>query len=67
MAGGTLMPATSSDEEKASVLVRRRSILLALCAATPVEAKSLQSIIQNGYLTTVKGWLDDILSGGTGE
>jgi len=60
------MPATSSDEEKASVLVRRRSILLALCAATSVEAKSLQSIIQNGYLMTVKGWLDDILSGSTG-
>lgn len=66
MAGGTLMPATSGDEEKASVLVRRRSILLALCAATPVEATSLRTIIQNGYLTTVKSWLDDILSGSTG-
>ena len=61
------MPATSGDEEKASVLVRRRSILLALCAATPVEATSLRTIIQNGYLTTVKSWLDDILSGSTGE
>ena len=68
MAGGMLlMPTTSTPEEKVSVVVRRRSILLTICAATPVDAESIQGVIKNGLLTSVKGWLDDCVENAVGK
>ena len=67
MAGGMLlMPPALSEEGKVSVIVRRRSVLLAICAATNKEAASINEIIKTGFLTNVKGWLDDSLTKSVG-
>ena len=68
MAGGMLlMPPTTTPEEKILVIVRRRSILLTICAATSPNVESIQKIIQNGFLTNVKGWLDDCIQNSVGK
>ena len=41
--------------------------MLALVASTPTESSVLDIVLQNGYLSTVKLWMDDILKGTLGE
>ena len=55
------------DERKKSILAQRRCIILAIVGSTPPTNYSLARILQNGFLSTVKSWLDDILSGNVGE
>jgi hypothetical protein len=38
-----------------------------LVASTPTENTTLDLILQNGYLSEVKLWMDDILKGFVGE
>ena len=60
------VPGGDLDIKKVT-LVSRRCIILALVASTPSENSSLEVILKNGYLNTVKLWMDDILSGSEGE
>jgi hypothetical protein len=41
--------------------------VLTLVASTPAENAMLDIVLQNGYLSTVKLWMDDILKGSLGE
>lgn len=52
---------------QAAVLAQRRCIILAIVGATPTSNSALESILQAGFLSAVKTWLDDILNGTVGE
>jgi hypothetical protein len=67
MASGTESVAGDDIERTKAILVSRRCIILALVGSTPVGNTSLDLILQNGYLSSVKLWMDDILSGSVGE
>eukprot|EP00594_Rhizosolenia_setigera_P007953 CAMPEP_0178969600 /NCGR_PEP_ID=MMETSP0789-20121207/18968_1 /TAXON_ID=3005 /ORGANISM="Rhizosolenia setigera, Strain CCMP 1694" /LENGTH=49 /DNA_ID= /DNA_START= /DNA_END= /DNA_ORIENTATION= len=41
----------------------RRAILLTIVGATPTESRTLKNIMEEGYLFTVKSWLEDIQNG----
>ena len=41
--------------------------MLSLVASTPLENAMLDSVLRNGYLSTVKLWMDDITKGTVGE
>lgn len=55
------------DAQKSAVLEYRRCIILAIAGATPTSNAQLVQILTNGFLDSVKSWLDDILSGSVGE
>jgi len=69
-----LLELTTSDTNSLSgdynsrnaVLVSRRAIVLTLVGSTPMETTVLHTILQNGYLSVVKIWMDDILKGSIG-
>lgn len=52
---------TSDLELKKQTLRYRRCILLAVVGGTPIESPSLARIVADGYLNSVKIWLDEIL------
>jgi hypothetical protein len=54
-------------ESKKAILAQRRCIILAIVGATPSSNTTLASVLENGFLSTVKSWLDDILGGSVGE
>jgi hypothetical protein len=54
-------------ETKKAILISRRSIILALVGSTPPSIASLDRILINGYLSTAKNWMDDVLVGSVGE
>jgi hypothetical protein len=54
-------------QAKKQILSQRRCIILAIVGATPSSNAPLQSILQIGFLRSVKTWMDDILSGSVGE
>ena len=41
--------------------------MLTLVGSTPNENTMLGTILHNGYLSSVKHWMDDILKGSLGE
>jgi len=49
-----------------SILISRRAIILFLVASTPTANAILDTILEDGYLSMVKLWLDDILKGTLG-
>lgn len=49
------------------VLELRRVIILALVGGTPKSNPSLDRVLQTVYLSEVKSWLDDTLSGSVGK
>lgn len=59
--------ATEDIERKKAALISRRCLVLALVGSTPSSVSSLDLILQNGYLSSVKAWMDDILGGSLGE
>ena len=65
-ASGTEVVPGSNEEAKIGNLVARRSIILALVGSTPEGNASVDQILANGYLGTVKLWLNDILKGTVG-
>ena len=50
-----------------AILAQRRCIILAIVGATPSNNSSLGVIMQSGFLSAIKSWLDDILGGRVGE
>lgn len=54
------------DTQKA-ILAQRRCIILAIVGSTPANNRSMSLIMESGFLSCVKLWLDDILSGVVGE
>jgi hypothetical protein len=58
---------TGDSETRKAILAQRRCIILAFVGATPSSNSSLARVLQNGFLSTVKTWLDDILNGSIGE
>ena len=50
-----------------AILAQRRCIILAIVGATPSSNSSLGVIMQSGFLSAIKSWLDDILAGKVGE
>ena len=44
----------------------RRCIMLAIVGSTHVENANLKLVLENGYLSTVKTWYDQILQGSLG-
>lgn len=65
MAAATATISGDSDEQKA-VLAQRRGIILVIIGSTASSNDSLTQILENGFLKTVKSWLDEILSGSVG-
>lgn len=66
------MAASASDvlgdkDTQTAILAQRRCIILAIVGATPSSNSSVALILQAGFLSSVKSWLDDILSGSVGE
>jgi hypothetical protein len=53
---------TVDPELKKQTLRYRRCIVLAVVGGTPIETPSLSRLVVNGYLDSVKLWLDEILS-----
>ena len=49
-------------ELKKQTLRYRRCILLAVVGGTPIETPSLARVVADGYLNSVKLWLDEILA-----
>ena len=41
--------------------------MLSLVASTPLENAMLGMVLRNGYLSTVKLWMDDIMKGTLGK
>lgn len=58
---------SGDPDTKKAILISRRCIILTLVASTPTENTTLDLILQNGYLSEVKLWMDDILKGFVGE
>jgi hypothetical protein len=58
---------TGDQETKKAILISRRSIILGLVGSTPPSNASLDTILRNGYLSTAKQWMDDVLNGSIGE
>ena len=54
-------------ESKKAILAQRRCIILAVVGATLSSNITLANVLQIGFLSTVKSWLDDILGGSVGE
>lgn len=56
-----------SDVQKKSLMVQRRTILLAIVAGTPADSPTLERVVAQGYLNAVKIWLDDVLERSIGK
>ena len=54
-------------ETRKAVVAYRRCIILAVVGSTPASSQALERILSNGFLSTVKLWLDQILNGAVGE
>lgn len=61
------IPGSAETSKKVSALEQRRCILLAILSATPANNQALQQILSNGLLTSLKPWLEDILTGSVGS
>lgn len=61
------MQLTTSNTGNNAILISRRAIVLTLVGSTPIENAMLDTILRNGYLSTVKLWMDGILKGTLGE
>ena len=61
------IPGSVETSKKVSALEQRRCILLAILSATPANNQALQQILSNGLLTSLKPWLEDILTGSVGS
>ena len=48
-------------ETKHAAMAFRRCIILAVVGSTPANSQALERILKNGFLSTVKLWLDQIL------
>lgn len=58
----------SADAElKKRALDYRRCLVLAFVGSTPSSFSSLDHILSNGYLTSVKSWLDGMLASTEGR
>jgi hypothetical protein len=58
---------TGDIETRKAILIARRSVILALVGPTTPNNVSVDRILMNGYLSTVKSWMDDVLTGSIGE
>jgi len=54
-------------ETQAAILAQRRCVILAIVGSTPASNSSLTFIMESGFLSSVKSWVDAILSGVVGE
>ena len=55
------------SNERNAILVSRRSVVLTLVGSTPTENAVLHTILQKGYLSVVKIWMDDVFKGSLGK
>ncbi|KAL7570364.1 hypothetical protein ACA910_017203 [Epithemia clementina (nom. ined.)] len=62
----TILDLIPDQVQRASVLEQRRCLLLAIAGSTAPSSKTLERVLANGYLSTIKTWLDDTLSGRVG-
>ena len=56
-----------ADDKFVKVLVQRRSILLTIVGSTPSDNQMLPAVLNCGYLSAVKGWIEDILNKRVGK
>jgi hypothetical protein len=54
-------------DTQGAILAQRRCIILAIVGSTPASNSSMALIMESGFLSSVKLWLDDIMSGLVGE
>ena len=54
-------------DTQGAIMAQRRCIILAIVGSTPSSNSSMALIMESGFLSSVKLWLDDILSGVVGE
>lgn len=57
----------ADKDTQMAILAQRRCIIIAIVGATPSSNSSLGLILQTGFLSKIKSWLDDILAGKVGE
>ena len=60
------IPGSLENTKRVAALEQRRCVLLAILSATPANNPSLNRILANGLLTSMRSWLDDILNGTVG-
>lgn len=67
MADYSVAMATTDDKISSTAVIEfRRCLLLAIVGVTPINNAALKQILNNGFLTRVKKWLDDILASSIG-
>jgi len=63
MAGSVLdIPGNIDLEAKAAMLAQRRTVLLSVIGSTPASNAAVTSVLNDGFLETIKAWLDDVLN-----
>ena len=66
MASNNTGSIAGDSNNKNAILISRRSTIVTIIGSTPIENSTLDTVLQNGYLGTVKLWMDDILRGTVG-
>eukprot|EP00546_Thalassionema_frauenfeldii_P000963 CAMPEP_0178931562 /NCGR_PEP_ID=MMETSP0786-20121207/21989_1 /TAXON_ID=186022 /ORGANISM="Thalassionema frauenfeldii, Strain CCMP 1798" /LENGTH=779 /DNA_ID=CAMNT_0020608473 /DNA_START=1987 /DNA_END=4326 /DNA_ORIENTATION=- len=61
------IPGDIERSKKIAALEQRRCVVLAIIASTPPPNPSLNRILSRGLLTSLKPWLDDILTSNVGS
>ena len=56
------IPGNIDLEAKAAMLAQRRAVLLSVVGSTPASNDAVTSVLNDGFLVTIKAWLDDILN-----
>ena len=67
MASGIENIVGGDDGVRTECLVMRRSMILALVGSSSTDNSALAQILLDGFLGTVKAWLNDILKGSAGK
>jgi hypothetical protein len=60
------IPGALDNAKKIAALEQRRCVVLAILAATPSNNESLKRILSNDLLTSLRPWLEDVLTGTVG-
>ena len=56
------IPGNIDLEAKASMLAQRRAVLLSVIGSTPASNEAVSTVLNNGFIGTIKAWLDDVLN-----
>ena len=56
------IPGNIDLEAKAAMLAQRRAVLLSVIGSTPASNEAVATVLNDGFIGTIKAWLDDVLN-----